>query len=233
MSAASSAPVFCVVTTKVCSAAPPTENLIFSPRFRAGVGNCTLPGTGGIAAGSAAVGVPGATAAVALSGRLPLTGSLRRSRRLHGEGGHVDRHDAVEAVEGWIDRPRAQLVAHEREAVGVDEIAGASVFDEIAGAGQVGRSARIGDDEEAVAGDGEIRRRGRVGNRPLIGDRVANPAGDGAGIVAALAGGQNRDENSVEARLYPVVLEFWMFSATVPSLFDCAFMPETPLRRTP
>ena len=41
------------------------------------------------------------------------------------------------------------------------------------------------------------------------------------------------DENSVEARLYPVVLEFWMLSATVPSLLDWAFMPETPLRRTP
>src|SRR4029079_15807178 len=34
--------------------------------------------------------------------QIALEGSLRRSRRLHGEGGHVDRHDAVEAVEGWI-----------------------------------------------------------------------------------------------------------------------------------
>jgi hypothetical protein len=41
------------------------------------------------------------------------------------------------------------------------------------------------------------------------------------------------DENSVEARLYPVVSELAMLSAVVASLLDWAAMPETPVRIIP
>lgn len=37
----------------------------------------------------------------------------------------------------------------------------------------------------------------------------------------------------MEERLYPVVPEFAILSATVPSLFDCAFIPDTPVRIIP
>ena len=114
-------------------------------------------------------GWPAATTA-ASAGRLAVKRPLRRRHR--GQLGLRDQHrlEAAEAVGDGARRAVRRIVAHQVEAGGVDQPA-VAIGHERAGAGQERRAARILDDEEAVAVDGEIGGGGGVFQVALLRDR--------------------------------------------------------------
>ena len=105
--------------------------------------------------------------------------------RLLAHHADIDGFEVGHAVEDWVRGAVVEAVAHQREAAGIDEVAGLAVDDEVAGPGQEGSAALVAHDEEAVALDREILVRIRRGDGAALADRAAQGGLDRAGVVVA------------------------------------------------
>src|SRR5439155_6521197 len=113
--------------------------------------------------------------------------ALRAGRRRHLLIGDLHRHQTLEAVRGGGRIAIGVAVGHQLVAGSIDQPA-LGIWYESAGAGEVGGAARVLDDEEAVAVDGEIRYRSGGLQNALRADGGMDRRRDAARIVGAAGG---------------------------------------------